>query len=124
MRLKQVSFDRMRIKLNFDYVFNLRGIKKKYTFFKKIGLTHNIAARLASNDGASINLTHLTKACMVLHCTPNDLLDFEGSDELSDEHPLQTLKKDSSIIESIEKLRTLPPGNLNQIKAFIEELEK
>jgi len=87
-------------------------------------MSNDVATRLANNKGASINLRHLTKVCETLHCTPNDLLDYSDTKQLPKDHPLHSLKKDSSHIESFEKLKTLPLDKMDQLKAMLEELEK
>lgn len=111
------------IRLNIDYIFAMRGIKQKFTFIRKQGLSHEVSHRLANNDTQSINLRHLTKLCEVLHCTPNDLLDHSEDSSLPPNHPLSALKKDMTHLESLRKLQTLPPEKMDALKEWMDSIE-
>jgi hypothetical protein len=59
--------------------------------------------------------------CTALHCTPNDLLEYSaGASPIDNNHPLQNLKQDNSSIESMDKLRKLPPEKLAHLKEWLD----
>ncbi|MEQ8364384.1 MAG: helix-turn-helix transcriptional regulator [Cyclobacteriaceae bacterium] len=110
--------------LNLAHIMKLRGIAVPYSFMKRLGMSHNVASRLSKNQATNLNLKHVNSLCIALHCTPNDLLEYQpGTTPIDDKHPLNTLKKDSSSLDSMEKLRKLPPEKLKQLKGWLDGLD-
>ncbi len=111
------------LKLNLSYIFQIRGIKNHYGFIKQLGLSHDVSHRLAQGQTLGVKMRHLEALCLALHCTPNDLMEFDDSDSrISSEHPLQALKRDAATMETMEKLRKLPLSKIKKLQEVMEEL--
>jgi hypothetical protein len=68
-------------------------------------------------------MNQLTALCIALHCTPNDLMEFEGKDQqLTADHPLKSLVRDTAAMESMEKLRKLPFDKIKQLQQMMDEI--
>ncbi|MFN0031629.1 MAG: helix-turn-helix domain-containing protein [Flavobacteriales bacterium] len=70
----------------------------------------------------SINLTLLTQLCTQLHCTPNDILQYQPnpSQTLPPAHPLHALKPHPQP-NIIQTLPTLTPDQIKQIQQIIQQ---
>lgn len=111
------------LQLNLSYIFNVRGIKNPCGFIKKLGFSHDVCHRLAHGQTLGIKMKQLSALCIALHCTPNDLMEFDGRDQLlSADHPLQSLVRDNAAIESMEKLRKLPLDKIKQLQRMMDEI--
>jgi DNA-binding Xre family transcriptional regulator len=112
------------LKLNIHYIATLRGYNKAYAFLMSLGISHNIAQRLAAGDTKKIPLDHLEKICIALRCTPNDLLDWQADNQAVDaDHPLHALNRDTARLKNLEKLKSLPLDKLERLNELIGEME-
>ena len=55
--------------------------KTRYWLAKEIEMSYSNLCNLANNQTSSIRFDFLEKICMVLDCTPNDILKIENSNE-------------------------------------------
>jgi len=95
----------------------MRGIKKPYSFFIKLGISHSISSRMGTDKANKILLRHLEKMCLELNCTPNDLLHWIPSDTKLDtpDTALYVLKKAESATAAAELLGRLPAARLEEL---------
>ena len=72
------------------------------------------------------SLEHLEKICMLLGCTPNDLLDWapQKEDEAVAKHPLSALRREIKEVDLPVLLRELPLNKLGELQTMIEQLRK
>lgn len=98
-----------------------RGIVQPYTWLLKKGnFSQNKATRLLHQKVASITLLDLSKLCVLLGCTPNDLLYWQQDKKynLDDDHPcMQQLQEphDAEQWETVlQKLKTADVLALHQ----------
>jgi DNA-binding Xre family transcriptional regulator len=111
------------LKLNLNYIFKIRGIKNTYGFIKKLGFSHDVSHRLAQGQTLGVKMKQLEALCLALHCTPNDLMEFEDTEgKVRADHPILNLKRDKEMVESIEQLRKLPLDKIKQLKRLMEEI--
>lgn len=114
------------LQLDIAGIMNDRQIPNYYTFLCQNGFAPYTASRLLNNKMKSISHTHLTKLCLLLHCTPNDLYIWNSPDTIKINHNqpvhrlLPVIKK--PLITS--KLQYLPLEKLREIKQAIEEVMK
>lgn len=87
------------LKLNTNYLTNLRGIKQSYSFLRKNGFSNHKIRLFHSGNTSSIKLNDLEHLCKILKCTPNDILDWQPDKEnkTPENHPLHKLTKKESI---------------------------
>ena len=83
------------IQYNFDRIFKARGIERPFSFLRKSGFSDNFATRVKNNRVARLELKYIEKLCLVLKCTPNDLMEWDPDDnnKIDPSHPLNQIKK-------------------------------
>ncbi|MFV0376070.1 MAG: helix-turn-helix domain-containing protein [Mangrovibacterium sp.] len=106
---------------NFSRVLKIRGIDKSFNYFTKHGFSANFACRIKNNQGREINLKHLESLCLLLRCTPNDLLEWRPDATMADagEHPLKALIRKNEMQKLNALLAILPLDKLEQVDAYI-----
>jgi hypothetical protein len=109
------------LSLHLHPIFKARGIARPYSFLVKSGFTYHAAANLTSNRYSTINLAYIDKLCILLHCTPNDLLVYtpEPNQILADNHPLKRLSKQDAELNWLDSIKTLPIDQLKEIVKII-----
>jgi DNA-binding Xre family transcriptional regulator len=110
--------------LNIGHVLQLRGITNSFTWLTQNGFSSDTAHRILNNKGSHIKMAYLEKLCLLLHCTPNELLEWKPSEKqpADKQHPLNKLVRtgaasvttflQTASLEEIEKLH----GFIAQIK--------
>ncbi|MFH0893069.1 MAG: helix-turn-helix transcriptional regulator [Bacteroidota bacterium] len=58
-------------------LFKARNIEKPYSFLITNGFTHHTATRLVSKQIKVIRLDYIEKLCLILRCTPQDILKWK-----------------------------------------------
>lgn len=114
--------------LTFDLnpMFKLRGVTRKYTYLKKIGLSHMVAQRFVAGDTKTMKTAHIELICLALKCTPNDLLCWtpEPNQPANADHPMHTLKKKEESLDVLAELRNLPLEKMDELRSFLKEIKK
>lgn len=70
-------------------------------------------------------MEHLEKLCMLLHCTPNDVLEWKADQNvaLSQDHPLYSLiRRENAELHSFLKNASLE--ELGKLQEFISQIKK
>lgn len=63
------------IKLNALELLEKQG-KTKYWLYKQLGMSYQNFSRMINNETKSIQYENIEAMCLLLKCTPNDLLIF------------------------------------------------
>lgn len=114
------------LRLNINYLMNLRGIKNSYSFLKKHGFSNHKIRLFHHKANRSVNLDDLEYFCTIFNCTPNDLFDWspDKSRDIPSDHLLRTLAKDTTL-DITELTKNMNPDELkalfNRVKEFKEE---
>ena len=61
------------IKLNALELLEKHG-KTKYWFYKQLGMSYQNFNKMVNNETKSIQYENIEAMCLLLNCTPNDLL--------------------------------------------------
>ncbi len=61
------------IKLNALELLEQQG-KTKYWLYKQLGMSYQNFNKMINNETKSIQYENIETMCLLLHCTPNDLL--------------------------------------------------
>ncbi len=109
--------------LQVDKVMAMRGIKKSYSYLMKMGFSHDIAKRLSTDKVSHLKMSHLSKLCEVLNCTPNDLMYYDngGNLPLGAEHELRKLDKERFVDDDL--IKNLPLDKLQELRSYVERLK-
>ncbi|MGL1885892.1 MAG: helix-turn-helix transcriptional regulator [Reichenbachiella sp.] len=112
------------LKLNIANLAHLRGIKKVYSYLMKLGLSHSISQRLSTGSVKSIRFDHLEKLCLILQCTPNDLLEWNNdSTSINTHHPMKALVRDPKSLAHLDKIKSMSLDKLARLNDLIADLE-
>ena len=103
---------------------NNKGIDNPRRWLVQNGFSHVAAARLLQNTQESINYATLDKLCILLFCTPNELLSWQpaANAAIAANHPLEKLKHVSADQSISGKLKTLPPEKIEEVQKFLDGL--
>ncbi len=114
------------LKFNFKPMFDARGITKPTGHLRKLGVSPHQASYIATNKVKTLNLKAIEKICLLLNCTPHDLLEWEPDTNLAEpgKYELNKLRKETKMMIVSEELRDLPLDKLEKIHRFIEETKK
>lgn len=63
----------LMIKLNVLELLEKQG-KTKYWLYKQLGMSYQNFNKMVNNQTKSIQYENIETMCLLLHCTPNDLL--------------------------------------------------
>ncbi|MFN7119448.1 MAG: helix-turn-helix domain-containing protein [Saprospiraceae bacterium] len=112
------------LRLNLPAVMRQRGITNPVKYLLKKGFSRHRTGRLLRNEQGSISYKVLEKLCVALHCTPNDLLEWEKTGEVAipDTHPLHQLLPRREEVNLLQKLQQLPLEKLEQLKQIMKDL--
>lgn len=108
---------------NFQRVFKARGIDKPRAFLINHGFPRGIATGIANNKADRFALKHMEKVCLLLNCTPNDLLEWQPANKKEDtpDTALYILKKEVRQGGTEELLRGLPMSKLEELAKLLKE---
>lgn len=110
---------------NIKRLLDLRGIDKPYAFLVKNGFVSQTATNLVNNRVGHIKPAQMEKLCLLLHCTPNDLFDWQPdkNSRIADNHPLKSLVKEKNAPPISEIVKDVPVEKLAQLEALINSLK-
>ncbi|MBE6931952.1 MAG: helix-turn-helix transcriptional regulator [Ruminococcaceae bacterium] len=69
------------IKLNVLKLLQEQG-KTKYWLYKQLGMSYQNFNKMVNNQTKSIQYENIETMCLLLNCTPNDLLVFSEEDKI------------------------------------------
>ncbi|ARR51218.1 TPA: helix-turn-helix domain-containing protein [Photobacterium damselae] len=75
----------MTIRINLDVMMAKRKMRLK-TLAKEVEITEANLSVLKNGKAKAIRFSTLEKLCAVLDCQPGDILEFDPSDDGSDNH--------------------------------------
>jgi DNA-binding Xre family transcriptional regulator len=115
------------LQYNFSRVFNIRGIERPFTFLRKAGFSEQFASRIKNNKVRRLNMEQLERLCLLLKCTPDDLMEWvpENNSEVSDQHPINKLTRTDHVTNLVRSLHEVPLEKMEKIEKLIrEQLDK
>lgn len=112
---------------NFKRIFKARGIDKAFAYLKNAGFPDNLASNIKNNRVKRMNLATIEHLCILLRCTPNDLMEWVPDDQgsVDADHPLYKIKRSDKIVDISKTLNNVPLDKLESIEQLIkDELDK
>jgi DNA-binding Xre family transcriptional regulator len=105
-------------------VFTARGITNPYSVLVKNGFSPNIAHRYASGKVDQIRLSHLEKLCLILHCTPHDLLEWvpDQPEDDTENNPLRAIRRSAKTINVTNLLNKMPMEKLAKLEELLTKI--
>lgn len=111
-----VSTGEGRLWLNVRHLIAQRQEPQPYSFLISKEFTPAEAGKLLNPNRKAIRLTVLSRLCEAFHCLPNDLFDWEGSEN----HHLNALRK-IPVVDLKALLSQLPPDEVRKILMALQE---
>lgn len=111
------------IHYNFDRIFKARGINKPFSFLKQAGFSDNFSVKVNTNRVRRIGLKELEKLCLLLHCTPNDFMEWipDEKSEVNKEHPINAIRRPEKLFNITKTLYSVPLNKLDEIEQLIND---
>ena len=108
---------------NLNAVLKARQIEQPYTYLVKAGISPHSATKLLNSQTRVFRLDHIEKLCQILHCEPNDLVQFKPStnQNLPENHPLNKLLQTETDLTWQNSLKTMPLSQLKELTKKINE---
>jgi DNA-binding Xre family transcriptional regulator len=108
---------------NFNRVFKARGIERPFTYLRKAGFSEHFASKVKDNKVRHLDLKYLEKLCILLRCTPNDVVQWvpDSGDQLDANHPMCLIQKPERDIDLTKTLNSVPLGLMAEIEKMIVE---
>jgi DNA-binding Xre family transcriptional regulator len=112
------------LRLRIHFMLESKGIVNTYNFLVKNGFSPNLATRCAHGKLEQLKLSHINKLCTMLHCTPNDLIEWiaDKNEILSDNHPLKTLERKEKPFNMINHLKQLSFDQVKEVQQLISKI--
>lgn len=113
------------LSFNLISVMKARQIERPYTYLVKAGITPHSAHKLLHSNTRIVRLDHIEKLCEILHCLPNDLIQFtpNSAQQQQPNHPLNNLIKKETSFNWQNSLKTMPLEKLNELSKIINEVD-
>lgn len=111
----------------FDRIFKARGIAHPFTYLRNAGFSDTLASRIKNNKVKRLGMIHLEKLCILLKCTPNDVVAWvpDSKTDIEADHPLNSLRQTDTEIDLVKTINSIPLGKLEKIEQLIkDELNK
>lgn len=108
-------------------VMRARGKLRYFHFLRQHGFGSNTASRLLNAHVRNINVDQVERLCLILDCTPNDLLEWEpDSDIMSpEEKALSQLIRSDEVDKVSSLLYQVPMSKLNDVAKYLKsQIEK
>lgn len=112
------------LRLNLERIARLRGVKNISVEMQRNGINKQAAARYNRGEMVHFKLGHIEKLCLMLNCTPDDIIEWIP-DKLLENNPtvaLNKLKRKESF-DIVEISKNIPLERLSEIKKLCEEIK-
>lgn len=110
--------------LNVRKILEIRGVERPLSYLVKNGFIVSTAQRLVSGEVSQIRFDHLERLCLLLNCTPNDLLLWRAGKnvQVAENHPLQALTTPKNTPTLTEIIKEIPVDKLDRVAELLNEL--
>lgn len=108
---------------NIERAILMRGHINPKKYLKQLGYSRFIVNHLLSKP-RHLDMAYLDRLCTLLHCTPNELMEWTPSESepLEEHHPLNRLVRTRTTPKIHEAILRLPPEKLSEAIAYMNEL--
>jgi succinate dehydrogenase flavin-adding protein (antitoxin of CptAB toxin-antitoxin module) len=111
------------LRYNFERAVKARGIDRVYSYFLNHGIETHLASKIRQNKVTRMNPDSLEKVCLILRCTPNDIMEWVPDNKQAADmnQPLQTLRRNDKLVDLTRSLNALPLEKIEAVGRFIDE---
>ncbi len=109
--------------LDLKPIMQAKGMKKMYTTLVQAGVPVPSARKLADGSVKMLSLAHLERICLLLKCTPNDVLSWVPAEGQAVEgQPLAQLRTEEG--KGLEWLADAQGMSVEELRALGEKLKE
>ncbi len=114
------------LKYNLVKIFSARGIANKTSFLLKNGFTSRVAYNIAGEKFINLSLKQIERLCLLLNCTPNDLLNWQPDkpEQLNEDIQLKKLMDAGNQYNLMNIARGVPIDKLDEFTKKMEDVKK
>ena len=114
------------LKLNAKPLFAAKSIVKPNWFLRKNGFSAITASRIVTGGVKELHLERLEKLCLLLNCTPHDVLEWIPNENITEpgKYELSKLIKEKKIVVLSEELRGLSLADVEEVYRFVESKKR
>lgn len=107
-------------------MFRMRGIARPERELIKTGISPGAATKYLHYHNIRLTIGHIEKICVLLNCTPNELFEWrsKSNENLSENHSLNSLKRDQEPENLSEILKNVPVEKLSELNEFVRGLQE
>ncbi len=98
-----------------------RGIATPFAFLRDAGIPASAAHKIYAGLYERPSLKHIELMCILLKCTPNDLLTWVPDKGQDKDIPLNILQKEDEDLDFLKKLQALPIDELRRLGQQLRE---
>ena len=111
---------------NFQRIFRARAIEKPFAYLTSQGFSYDFASRVKRNEVKRLNNKELEKLCILLKCTPNDLLEWteDSKYDIEADHPMRKLLRTDKLTDLTKTIHNIPLDKIDEINQMINEKMK
>ena len=109
------------LRINLKRVFKSRGIDRPDYFLQSHGIKITTARRVLKGGYENFSLDTIENFCLLLHCTPNDLLEWTPTGDVLKTEPLHQLIRDNRATNIVKLINTAPLDKLAEMEAYIRK---
>jgi len=108
--------------LNVLPICKARSIKEIHTFLTRSGFSHSTAHQIATGKATAPKLAHLEKLCLLLDCTPHDILEWKPSEgqAIGFKALSALLPKEETGFEWMQELKKLPLDKIRELGLVVK----
>lgn len=111
------------LKFSVGKLLSAKGIVSRTGYLRKMGFSFHVARLIVSDDMGTLQLKTLEQLCVLLNCTPNDLLSYvPGKEAIPADHPLRALNDDRYRNEFEEGIQQLNKAELEILREQLRSL--
>jgi len=114
------------LRYNLQKMFKMRGITNPTIYLQRNGFKDYTSYRLAYDKVKTFAPAILEKLCLLLNCTPNDLMEWvpDSTQAQNENAALRKLITTQTNINLTRVLREVPVEKMNEFVEKVEELKK
>jgi len=111
------------LQYNFKRVLKARGIENYTVYLQSFGFSQEFSRKIVNGKARIIRLSSLEKLCIILQCTPNDVIEWipDNDSKVEENHPLNKKKKNEKVVNILKTLNSVPIDKLEKIEQIIKE---
>lgn len=114
------------LKLSARHLFAAKVIERPQGFLRNNGFSPSTANDIVTGKIRNFKLDVMEKLCLVLNCTPHDLLEWEPEASITEPNKFELSKliRQKEIVKLSEQLRGLTIAEIEDVNRYVAEKKR